>query len=200
MVYANPAIFLREQQGIQEISALHRFLSAVDPGAMQMVWKKDPVYAVTMRLFPLLHFNNEFFLRALYYSLTGKDDQDRRASEYRFTLTREVEDRLAGLIHDSDLDVESIEEFRLHLARSGIRLVLVQPPYHRAYIENVPGFAAANSDLKDAIAGTGVDYFDHSGLFYEQPELFADPVHLNRAGRQKYSTYLLGIMPAGDQM
>ena len=92
-VYANPAIFLREQQGIQQVSALHRFLSAIDPDAMQAVWKKDVVYAVTMRLFPLLHFNNEFFMRALYYGLTGKDDQE-RASDYRFTLTRGVEDRL----------------------------------------------------------------------------------------------------------
>ncbi|GMR18022.1 MAG: hypothetical protein BMS9Abin33_0422 [Gammaproteobacteria bacterium] len=195
-VYANPAIFLREQQGIQEISALHRFLSAVDPGAMQMVWKKDPVYAVTMRLFPLLHFNNEFFLRALYYSLTGRNDQD-RVIEYRFTLTREVQDRLAGMALDSDLDRESIEAFRQTLARSGIRLVLVQPPYHRAYIENVPGFAATNSEWKNAIAGISVDYLDHSELFMDQPELFADPVHLNRAGQQQYSQYLRGIIQAG---
>ena len=198
-VYANPAIFLREQQGIQEISALHRFLSAIDPDAMQALQEKDAVYAVTMRLFPLLHFNNEFFLRALYYSLTGRDDQD-RASDYTFTLTREVEDRLAATTPDSDLDRESIEEFRLHLARSGIRLVLVQPPYHLAYIENVPGFAAANSDWKNAIAGADVDYLDHSGLFHDQPELFADPIHLNRAGRQKYSKYLLEIMQVREDM
>jgi len=198
-VYANPAIFLREQQGNQEISALHRFLSAVDQDAMQAVQEKDAVYAVTMRLFPLLHFNNEFFLRALYYSLTGRDDQD-RASDYTFTLTREVEDRLAALTPDSDLDRESIEDFRLHLAKSGIRLVLVRPPYHRVYIENVPWFAAANSDWKNAIAGTGVDYLDHSGLFLDRPGLFSDPIHLNRAGRQQYSRYLQGIMQAGDEM
>jgi|GEM_PF-6204073 len=196
-VYANPAIFLREEQGIQEISAMHRFLSAVDPGAMQAVWKKDTVSAVSMHLFPLLHFNNEFFLRALYYSLTGKDDQE-GANESSFTLTGEVEDWLAGLIPDSDLDVESIKQFRLYLARSGIRLILIQPPYHRAYIEKVPGFAAANTAWKNAIAGTGVEYLDHSGLFYEQPELFADPIHLNRAGRQQYSEYLRGLQPAGD--
>ena len=195
-VYANPAIFLREQQDNQEISALHRFLSAVDPGAMQAVQVKDAVYAVTMRLFPLLYFNNEFFLRALYYSLTGRNDQD-RVIEYRFTLTREVQDRLAGLELDSDLDRESIEAFRLGLARSGIRLVLVQPPYHRAYIENVPGFAARNSAWKNAIVGTDVDYFDHSGLFMDQPEFFADPIHLNRAGQQQYSRYLRGIIQAG---
>ena len=198
-VYANPAIFLREQQGIQEISALHRFLSAIDPDAMQALQEKDRVYAVTMRLFPLLHFNNEFFLRALYYSLTGRDDQD-RASDYTFTLTREVEDRLAALAPDTDLDRESINDFRLHLARSGIRLVLVQPPYHRAYIENVPGFASANADWKNAIAGTGIDYLDHSDFFMDQPELFADPFHLNRAGRQQYSRYLQGIIQTGDEM
>jgi len=195
-VYANPAIFLHEQQGNQEITALHRFLSAVDPDAMQAVQEKDAVYAVTMRLFPLLHFNNEFFLRALYYSMTGRNDQD-RVIAYRFTLTREVQDRLAALTLDSDLDRESIENFRSHLASSGIRLVLVQPPYHRAYIENVPGFAAKNSDWKNAIAGTGVDYLDHSDLFTDQPELFADPVHLNRAGQQQYSRYLRGIIQAG---
>ncbi len=195
-VYANPAIFLRAEQGGQEISALQRFLSAVDPGAMQAVEEKDAVYAVMLRLFPLLHFNNEFFLRALYYSLTGKDDQE-GANEYRFTLTREVQDRLAGLTHDPDLDRESIEGFRLHLARSGMRLVLIQPPYHRAYIDNSSGFAAANTDLANTIAGTGVDYHDHSGLFYDQPELFADPIHLNRAGRHQYSTYLSGVMQTG---
>ena len=195
-VYANPAIFLREQQGIQGISALHRFLSAVDSDAMQALQEKDAVYAVTMRLFPLLHFNNEFFLRALYYSLTGRNDQD-RIIKYRFTLTREVQDRLAGLTLDSDLDRESIEAFRLSLARSSIRLILVQPPYHRAYIENVPGFAATNSDWKNIIASTGVDYLDHSDLFMDQPGLFADPVHLNRAGQQQYSRYLQGIIQAG---
>jgi len=196
-IYANPAIFLRAEQGNQEISAVQRFLSAVDPGAMQAVQEKDAVYAAMLRLFPLLHFNNEFFLRALYYSLTGQDDQE-GANEYSFTLTREVEDRLAGWTHDPDLDLESIERFRLSLARSGMRLVLIQPPYHRAYIDNVPGFAAANADWKNAIAGTGVDYHDHSGLFYDQPELFADPIHLNRAGRHQYSRYLSGFMREGD--
>lgn len=195
-VYANPAIFLRAEQGNREISALQRFLSAVDPGAMAVVQDMDPVYAVMLRLFPLLHFNNEFFLRALYYSLTGKDDQE-GANEQSFTLTPEVRDRLAGWKHDSDLDRESIERFRLSLASSGMRLVLIQPPYHRAYIDNVPGFAAANADLADTIAGTGVDYHDHSGLFYDQPEYFADPIHLNRAGRHQYSAYLSGLMQTG---
>lgn len=196
-VYANPAIFLRAEQGNQEISALQRFLSAVDPGAMQAVQEKDPVYAVMLHLFPLLHFNNEFFLRALYYSLTGKDDQE-GANEQKFTLTPEVQDRLAGWTHDPDLDRESIERFRLSLARSGMRLVLIQPPYHRAYIDNVPGFAAANAELANTIAGTGVDYHDHSGLFYDQPDYFADPIHLNRAGRHQYSTYLSGPRQTND--
>jgi hypothetical protein len=134
----------------------------------------------------------------LYYSLTGKDDQE-GANEYSFTLTPEIQDRLAHMTHDPDLDRESIARFRSYLARSGMRLVLIQPPYHRAYMDNVPGFAAANAARNNTIAGTGVDYYDHSGLFIDRPELFADPIHLNRAGRHQYSTYLAGVVKTGNE-
>ena len=197
-VYANPDIFLPRLDG-REISELQRFFSALDPVAMQALAQTDPVSTAAMRLFPLLHFNNEFFLRALYYRLTGKDDQD-YGSDFTFAITREVENRLAAMRLDSGVDSRSVEKFRLGLAASGIALVLIEPPYHKVYIDKVPGFARAHSGLKNALAETGVRYLDHSGLFLDSPELFADPIHLNRAGQRKYSRYLLHTMPVHDAM
>lgn len=198
-VYANPDIFQTRQEGVQGVSELQRFLSGFDPAALKAVQRQDAVYAAAMRLFPLLHFNNEFFLRALYYRVTGNDDQN-HASDYKFTINREVERRLQELSVDDELDDEALQELRDFLTRSGIRLVVIEPPYHRVYLDNVPGFEAAQSGIKATMADAGVSYFDHSGLFYDQPELFSDPLHLNRAGQRQYSRYIREIMQLRDAM
>ena len=194
-VYANPDIFSPwEDEG--EVTDLQRFLSALYPGAMQAVRQKDAVYAAILQLFPLLHFDNEFFLRALYYRLTGRSDQG-YANDFSFAVTPGVVRRLADLTQVSRPDISAVKKCAATLAGSGIRLVLIEPPYHAIYIENVPGFAETHAAMEKALAGAGVAYFDHSRIFEDYPELFADPLHLNRAGQKRYSSYLAGLVQPG---
>lgn len=196
-VYANPDIFRVRQDDINMVSELQRFLSGFDPAAMQAVQNKDAVYATAMRLFPLLHFNNEFFLRALYYSVTGKDDQQ-HGSDYKITISREMELRLQNKSLDAELDAGALLGLRTVLSGFGVQLVVIDPPYHRAYLENVPGFEALQSVTRDAMADADVNFLDHSGLYYDQPELFSDPLHLNRDGQRQYSNYILEMMQLRD--
>lgn len=198
-VYANPDVFRVRQDGVHGVSELQRFLSGFDVPAWRAVEEKDPVFATAMRLFPLLHFNNEFFLRALYYGLLGKDDQH-HGSDYKITISREMELRLQDESLDAELDSAALQDLRNWLAGSGSRLVVIEPPYHRAYLENVPGFEVARSGIRAAVAGAGVSYLDHSGLFYDQPGLFSDPLHLNRDGQRQYSKHILEIMRVRDDL
>lgn len=198
-VYANPDIFRVRQDDINVVSELQRFLSGFDPGTLQAVQNKDAVYAGAMRLFPLLHFNNEFFLRALYYSVTGKDDQQ-HGSDYKITISREMELRLQNESLDTELDAGALLGLRTWLSGSGVRLVVIDPPYHRAYQDNVPGFEALQSGIRDAMADADVNFLDHSGLYYDQPELFSDPLHLNRDGQRQYSKYIFEMMLLRDDL
>ena len=190
-VYTNPDIFRVRQDG--SVSELQRFLSGFDAAAMQAVQRKDAVFATAMRLFPLLHFNNEFFLRALYYGVFDKDDQN-YGSDYKITISREMELRLQNETLDAELNSAALKEFRAWLSGAGIRLVVIEPPYHRIYLENVPGFGELQSVNRDAVAAADMPYQDHSGLYYDQPELFSDPLHLNRDGQRQYSRYILEMM------
>lgn len=192
-VYSNPDIFRVRQDGSGGVSELQRFLSGFDAAAMQAVQRKDAVFATAMRLFPLLHFNNEFFLRALYYSVFGKDDQN-YGSDYKITISREMELRLQNETFDAELDSVALREFRAWLSGSGIRLVVIEPPYHRIFLENVPGFEEQQSGIREVLAAADMHYQDHSGLYYDQPGLFSDPLHLNRDGQRQYSRYLLEMM------
>ena len=196
-VYANPDIFRVSQNGGRGISELQRFLSGFDAPAMRAVQDRDAVFAIAMRLFPLLHFNNEFFLRALYYSITGKDDQ-RHGSDYKITISREMELRLRDAPLDAELDSAALQALQSWLSGAGARLVIIEPPYHRADLENVPGFEMAQSAISATVTGAGVSYLDHSGLFHDQPGLFSDPLHLNREGQRQYSGYILEIMQAAE--
>ena len=198
-VYANPDIFQVSQDNINGISELQRFLSAFEPAAMKSVQHKDAVYAAAIRLFPLLHFNNEFFLRALYYSVTGKDDQH-HGSDYKIAISREMELRLRDTPLDAELDPDALQELRDYLANIGARLFVIEPPYHRVYLENVPGFEVLHTEIRDTMADADVKYLDHSELYYEQPGLFSDPLHLNRDGQREYSKYILEIMRAREDL
>lgn len=196
-LYANPDIFRTAQSPVDGISELQRFFSGFDPAALQAVQQKDAVYAAAMRLFPLLHFNNEFFLRALYYRVTGNDDQN-YSSDYKFTFSPVMERRLQALSLDARLDVAALQDLESRLASSGIRLVVIEPPYHRVYLENVPGFEQVQAQTRTVITEAGIEYLDHSDLFYDRPGLFSDPLHLNRAGQRHYSEYLLDTMQMHD--
>ncbi|MDB4516431.1 hypothetical protein N9089_02390 [Crocinitomicaceae bacterium] len=198
-VYANPDIFRVRPDGSHGVSELQRFLSGFDAPAMRAVQDRDAVFATAMRLFPLLHFNNEFFLRALYYSITGRDDQH-HGSDYKITISREMELRLRDTPLDAELDSAALQELRTWLSGVGARLVVIEPPYHRAYLGNVPDFEVAQSEIKATVTGAGISYLDHSGLFYDRPGLFSDPLHLNREGQRQYSRYILEIMRAGDDL
>ena len=196
-VVANPDIFRNSQLDHPGISDLQRFFSGLEPAAFKAVQKKDPVYAAAMRLFPLLHLNNEFFLRAFYYSATGKDDQN-YSSDYKFIISGQMVRRLQAQPFDAELDGKSIQALGAHLAGAGVRLLVIEPPYHRIFLENVPGLEAAQSEIAGTVAAAGVEYLDHSKLFHDQPELFSDPLHINRAGQRQYSRYILDIIRRQD--
>lgn len=193
VVYAHPDIFQGSAAHNQIASSLHKFLSAFNLEALSDWKNRDPLSGLAVEFFPLLHFNNEFFLRAFYYKVFRKDDQD-HGNNYTFVVTRETERRLVEMPPAPSLQMDVIESLKARLAATGTALVIIQPPYHKAYIDNVPDFHNVHEKMASKFAERGIDYFDHSRLFYDQPELFADPIHLNREGQQRYSRYLQGVM------
>ena len=193
-VYANPDIFQQVQQEDGADTPLQNFLAAFYPGAKSAVAEKNPLFGISARLFPLLHFNNEFFLRALYYRATGKDDQG-HGNSYRFVVTEELKQRIASQPPSPPLNTAAIEKLKNDLAERGTRLIIIEPPHHRAFIEHASEFQRTHALMTDTFAALELDYFDHSQLFFDQPELFSDPIHLNREGQRQYSSHLADTMP-----
>ena len=192
-VYANPDIFQQAEQETGSVTPLQKFLTAFYPDAKSTVAARNPLFGTAARLFPLLHFNNEFFLRALYYRATGKDDQS-HGNSYQFVVTEELKQRIAARPMDPPLDTAAIEKLKNDLAERGTRLIVIEPPHHRAYIELAPGYQTSRADIAETFTALGLDYFDHSRLFLDQPEFFSDPVHLNIEGQRQYSLHLARSM------
>ena len=194
-VVANPGIFA-EHQGAQEVSQFQLFLSAFDPGTAQRVRESSRRYGIATAAFPLLRFNSEFFLRALYYLRPGADDQ-RYSNNYRFEVTPQVRERLAtqGVRHVPLAD--RVNTMRDELARGGVPLIVVEPPYHPAFIDSVRDYAENGGAITAVLQEAGVRYFDHAGLFRSEPAMFADPIHLNRQGQEAYSKVLAGLLGSG---
>ena len=177
----------RKNEGISDVQI---FLSAFNHELQDTIGKLDPAVGTKLSLFPLLHFNNELFLRSLYYLATNKDDQD-YSNNYNISLTNRMIKRLQKERISTDIDKKRLSLFTNDLKHRGTKLIVVVPPFHSAYVENVQGFGKYMEDVRRVTEELHIDFQDHAQLFMDKKIFFSDPKHLNTSGQKEYSDYLL---------
>jgi len=180
----------KAQRKNEEISNVQIFLSAFNYELQDTIGKLDPAVGTKLSLFPLLHFNNELFLRSLYYLATNKDDQD-YSNNYSISLTNRMIKRLQREKISADIDKNRLSLFVNDFNRHGIKLIVVVPPFHQAYVENVQGLGKYMEAVQRVTEELHLGFQDHAQLFMDKNNFFSDPKHLNTSGQKEYSNYLL---------
>jgi hypothetical protein len=179
----------KNDEKIETVSDVQIFLSAFNMKLQDKISKKDTKLGIKLSLFPLLHFNNELFLRSIYYLAVNKNDQD-YANNYKVKLTSMMIERLKRTRFNCFLDIKEVEKFKKKLNARGIQLVVITFPFHLAYIKNVKGFKQSMENILLITDKLHIKYYDHSELYIKKNEFFSDPQHLNMAGQKKYTQYL----------
>lgn len=137
----------------------------------------------------LYRFNNEIFQRALFHA--RKSDKD-------WLLDRQIEPELARKATENSYPlevhpelVESLKETVAYARGKGVAVYCVIGPY-------CPGFRVTQlDDLKQAVEqATGLPVYDYRNAL-QDPALFGDFMHPNKAGAEKYLTRMQqdGVLP-----
>ncbi len=192
-VFLNPMVLPKKKEKTENkaetISDVQIFLSAFNMKLRDKIGKTDSVLGIKLSLFPLLHFNNELFLRSLYYLAVNKDDQE-YGNNYKVQLTDLMLRHLKRTRFNCMLDIKALGLFKKKINKRGIKLVVITPPFHPAYVKNVKGFKKSMENILSITDKLNIEYFDHSKLFIKKDELFSDLQHLNTAGQKEYTKYL----------
>ncbi len=174
----------------ETVSDVKVFLAAFNAPLSRDILETDPKLGATLNTFPIIHFNNELFLRSIYYLVTGKSDQS-YSNNYSFTLTEGMIQRLKKKELKAAIDMKALTSLITRLNSNGAKLAIIIPPFHPAYVENVQNFDVYTDDLGQVADEQGIALYDHSRLFMNEADYFADPVHINTTGQKEYSKYLL---------
>jgi len=111
---------------------------------------------------------------------------------------------------DDPLQVEALDEILTLLKAEGIRPIFVSYPVSAEYrqaIERMGVVDAWRTALAPVLAEhPDVTWLDYHALYFGRNDLFHDPDHVNRAGRQRFTRTLnddliaLGITPADSKI
>jgi hypothetical protein len=179
----------KDAAGIEAISDVKIFLAAFSESLSLDIRETDLKLGISLAVFPLLHFNNELFLRSIYYLLSGKSDQS-YSNNYKFQLTDGMMQRLKKKKLQLTVNKQVLAQLQMELRADSVELAILIPPFHPAYVKNVSAFSVYIDDIRQAAQDDGVVLYDHSRLFKNDPDYFADPVHINKTGQEEYTKYL----------
>ena len=186
-VYINAQGLEDETLGTSELQV---FVSAFNTDLIGRMNDKSWVFKESLKLLPLLHFNNEVFQRSVYYTLINGDDQD-HGNAYNFKIhARMIEGIKKSETHFA-ANKRKVALFVRYLKGQGAELVILLTPFHGTYILNRLNFQKYVKEIQELADSVGVDCYDHSSLFLDKPEYFADMLHMNVSGQKAYTEYLV---------
>lgn len=171
------------------VSDVRIFLSGFNRDVQETIKSDDAVRYWGVRAFPLVHFDNELTHRSLYYLLQGGDDQG-HGNDYHFRVSNSVIHGLVKSEKTSTIDAAMVSAFVRDLHERGTHLAVVVVPQHGVYVRNRRGYSRYRADVGSLVNAAGAEYYDHAALFEDQPDFFADLIHLNLDGQRMYSRYL----------
>jgi hypothetical protein len=171
------------------VSETEIFLSGFSDYAKDLLRMRDPRKAWYLNIFPALYFNNEVTLRSLYYLVMQRDDQD-HGNSYRFRVPK---NRIASIGTEPKINritVSDVQRMAKIVAEAHGKLVVVIPPHHPVYTSGRMGYGEYVESVKQVVLQAGAQFQDHSRLYSDHPEYFADLIHLHIDGQKEYSRYL----------
>lgn len=141
---------------------------------------------LSLRALPLLYFNNEMFLRSLYYLIKGADDQDHK-NYYRLFIPDTLP---AGPPKHADINRGELNALVALLASANSRLSIVLPPHHPVYTDSRNNYQGYINEVKRLADSVGASFYDHSRLYANRTDYFADRLHLHASGQVAYTQHL----------
>lgn len=167
-------------------SDMEVYAAAFDPSLRAGLFADNRARNLSLRALPLLYFNNEMFLRSLYYLLKGGDDQDHK-NYYRLFIPDTLP---AGPPKHADINPVELNKLAELLATAHSRLSIVVPPHHPVYTDSRNNYQGYVDEVKELARGLGANFHDHSRLYATRTEYFADRLHLHAEGQAAYTRYL----------
>ena len=192
-LFVNAGALEEEKPGTTEVQI---FLAAFNKELLPKILDDDPSMRFSLKFLPLLHYNNEVFLRSAYYWLIGHDDQG-HGNNYHFRIPKIAPSRLGGTQKKAQIDVPRLARLLALTRENNTDLVVVVPPFHPLYVENRIGFAAYVKQVRSELASYNVPVLDHSSGVVTRHDNFADLIHINLAGQKTYSDYFAGHVISG---
>lgn len=173
----------------EEYSEFQLFASAYDRELLFSMFKSIPAMKYSTYLFPLIHFNNEVFLRSLYYFIKGKSDQD-HSNSYKFKLSKNAISKLERNSKSIVIDRETLNEIVNLTNNNGIELIVLTTPHNGVYVNHKKDYDKYIESMADISIEYGFRYLNHSALYSDKATYFSDLLHLNTNGQKKYTEYL----------
>lgn len=149
----------------------------------EMIQKEYTQLAITTDVVRSYRFNNEMFLRSLYYLEKGDQDWiNHYEIDPTYASTFPISSKMTAAWH-VPASKENIEAFRkiAKLASSqGIKLHFIIGPYLPSLMERTNGFYEWKQFMRSSLEDVALIH-DYSGVLVSVQN-FADPIHINAKG------------------
>ncbi len=169
-------------------SEIERFMSAFNSELANEILAENSALRYSSIVFPLLKFNNEVFLRSLFYVIKGEDDQS-HGNSYHFKIPETIMKSLTAKTKKSYIDETRLDKLIKLTSENGTELIIILPPHHPVYTENRKGFDSYLSEVRQTVESRNIKFLDHSRVITDGENKFADLIHLNINGQDIYSDY-----------
>jgi len=174
----------------KEYSEFQLFAAGFDKKLLLQMFENNLSMKYSTYLFPLIHFNNEVFLRSLYFYLKNKSDQN-HSNDYKFKVNKKVIEDLRKNNKSIIIDNTGLVKLVELTNKNNIKLVVLTSPHHGAYVNNKKGYSAYTNEMMRLSKKYNYTYYDHSHLYTEYADYFSDLLHLNTSGQSKYTKFLV---------
>ena len=167
-------------------SDMEVYAAAFDPSLRAGLFADNRARNLSLRALPLLYFNNEMFLRSLYYLIKNTDDQEHK-NHYRLFIPNTLP---PGPPKHADINPSELKNLAEFLATADSHLSIVLPPHHPVYTDSRNNYQGYINEVSGLARSVGASFYDHSRLYATSTEFFADRLHLHANGQAAYTRYL----------
>ena len=191
LVVIEPTCVLSPRNGINII----RPLSFISRRADDYCYRKSPVSQTAINVSHLFGYNNETFLRILYYR--NRNDQDRAN---RHTISAAAVEKIRAeknrvFLKPEKEQLQALKRICEELLKRNIQPKLMVGPYLPDYKRQIANFDELLGALR-ATVPAGVELIDMSNAVSER-SFFTDRGHLNYDGAEAFAKILVqrGVVP-----
>ena len=174
----------------KEYSEFQLFAAGFDNKLSSNMFENNVSMKYSTYLFPLIHFNNEVFLRSLYFLLRNKSDQN-HSNAYKFKVSENIIASLRKKNKSLVVDNANIIKLVELTNNNDIDLAVVTSPHHGMYVNNIKEYSAYTDKMMFLSEKHNYSYYDHSHLYTEYADYFSDLLHLNTNGQSNYTNFLI---------